>query len=262
MPDSSNKIDSLRKRHFWEVAVRHMSHLRAKGYPSSASNFADRCADILGETERLQNELLEEWDGVEYDTFVGLEERRRRYHKEERDKKVRSLNSYAAEIPQGDPQKVISLSEVESSITRQMVCKAVHDTSRWQYRDPSKVREESSVELYVYTLRAGEIEELSRRALQAAKQKVALEVLDQVRHYLNRHPIYEANPKTTLGSPSEIAEAVQEKHAEKPRARRVDIAMEEYELDDSYSGKTDERSVRKALQEWFRRRAKKRGEQG
>jgi hypothetical protein len=79
-------------------------------------------------------------------------------------------------------------------------------------------------------------------------------VLDEVRHYVNGHDVYEADPKEVLGSPAEIAEAVQDKHAEKPQPKRVEIGWQKYKLAPSYDGKTDERSVRKALSQALSRK--------
>jgi hypothetical protein len=156
-------------------------------------------------------------------------------------------------LPEGEPAAELTLSDVEGPIPRQMLCKAVHDTNGWQYREPGEIDDESTVELSVYCLTSGEIDELGRRALKAARHQIALEVLDEVHHYLGGFETYDSDQRTALPSPAAIAKTVQDEHADRPRAERVDIAMQEYKLENDYNGNTDERSVRKALNQAFSR---------
>lgn len=240
--------------HFWQIAVRHFEHLYEQGVSPGARACADRYVKLTGKDTSLRQDFREKWDEVTYEDFQDLEERRRSYHKEERPVLSRRLPKYALSLPEGDPAATLSLSEVGAPISRRMLCNAGHSTTEWQYREPGEVGEESSVALDVYVLSSGEIAELGRRALRAARHQIALEVLDEVRHYLNGHDIYDADQRRPLPSPSDIAGAVQAEHGDKPRAQRVDIAIGEYKLDKSYDGKTDDWSVRKALDAAFRRR--------
>lgn len=134
-----------------------------------------------------------------------------------------------------------------------MLCMAAHDTSEWQHRKPSEVDEEASVELKIYNLFPGEVDEFSRKALKAARHEIALEVLDEVSHELDGHDIYEFDPRTVLPSPADIGAAVLAEHPDKSRLERKNIAMEEYRLADSYEGKTEEQAIRDALDSWFYR---------
>lgn len=252
MPESIE----TKKRQFWQIAVRHFDFLREQGMSPGARACADRYAKLTGKAGSLRQEFRDRWEGISYEDFQGVEERRRSYHKEERLVLGRRLLEFALSLPQGDPAARLALSEVEAPIARKMLCFGVHSISEWEYRRPGEVANESSVVFDVYALGSGEIEELGRRALQAARHQVALEVLDEVRHYLNGHDVYDADQRTPLPSPSDIAGAVQTEHGDKSRAERVGIAMEEYKLDETYDGKTDERSIRKALNAAFRRREK------
>ncbi len=241
------------KRHFWQIAVRHAEFLDTGGFSSNAGFFAERFAEMTGKARSFREEFREDWDGLHYEDFQEIKERRRSYHEDERSLQLHRLWQQMLALPAGDPAAELSLSDVEAPIPRQMLCKTVHDTTGWQYRTPEKVDDESAVELSVYCLSPGEIDELGRRALDAAQHSVALEVLDEVGHYLDGYEAYDSDQRTALSSPAAIAKAVQAEHADKPRAKRVDIAQQEYKLDSSYTGHTDERHVRKALHEAFTR---------
>jgi hypothetical protein len=247
-------VKADQKRRFWQVAVRHMAHLRAEGFSSDAGFFAVSYAEMIGKADSLREEFREDWDEVTHEGFREVEERRRSYHEDERSLQLRRLRQKALALPEGDPAVKLALSDLEDPIPRQMLQKAVHDTSNWQYREPGEVEDGSAVVLGVYSLSSSETNELGRRALEAARHQIALDVLDEVSHYVDGHDVYDADQRTALSSPAEMADAVQAKHADKPRAERVDIAMQEYKLDESYNGNTDEQHVRKAINEALRRR--------
>jgi hypothetical protein len=242
------------RRVWWQIAVPHVEFLHAEGFSSSAGFYADRFAEMTGKADVFREEFREDWDGVTYDAFQKVEGRRRFFHEEKRSRRLRRLSQHMLALAEGEPAAQLTLSDVDDPIVRPVLCKAVHDTTEWQYLKPDEVDDESAVELRVYCLGSGEIDELSRRALEAARHGIALEVLDEVRHYLGGFEAYDSHQKTMLPSPSDIADAVQAEHADKPRPTRIDIAMEEFHLDADYDGKTDERSVRKALHAAFKRR--------
>jgi len=239
---------------FWQIAVRHAEFLHVEGFSSNAGFFADRFAEMTGKAGSLREDFREDWDGIRYEDFQEIEDRRRSYHEDERSLQLRRLWQHILALPEGEPFAQLALSDVEAPVPRQMLCKAVHDTTDWQYQKSEEVDDESGVELSVYCLTAGEIDELGRRALEAARHEIALEVLDEVSHHLGGYETYDSDQRTALSSPAEIADAIQVEHADKPRAERVNIAMREYKLESDYNGHTDERSVRKALNEAFRRR--------
>jgi hypothetical protein len=242
------------RRLWWQIAVPHVEFLHEEGFSSNAGFYADRFAKMTGKADAYREEFRGDWDGVTYDAFQKVEERRRSYHEDERSLQLRRLWQNMLGLAEGEAAAQLTLSDVDAPIARQVLCKAVHDTTDWQYRNPDEVADESAVELPVYCLGPGEIDELSRRALEAARHGIALEVLEEVSHYLGGFEVYDSNQKTMLPSPSDIADAVQAEHADKPRPKRIDIAMEEFQLDPDYDGKTDERSVRKALHAAFKRR--------
>lgn len=241
------------KRFFWQVAVGHAEFLRSEGFSSNGGFFADRFAEMTEKAESFREEFRKNWDGVHYEDFQEVEERRRSYHEDERSPQLRQLWRQMLALPEGDPEAQLALSDLDHPVNRQIFRKAKHDTSKWQLQDLRDVRDESVVELNVYCLLPEEIDELGRRALGAARHGIALEVLDEVSHYLGGYEAYDSDQRTALPSPVAIAEAVQADHADKPRAKRVDIAMQEYKLDPSYTGNTDERHVRKALNQAFAR---------
>ncbi|WP_263790011.1 hypothetical protein [Salinibacter sp.] len=242
------------KCNFWQIAVRYAEFLHVEGFSSNAGFFADRFGEMTGKANSLREDFREDWNGIRYEDFQEVEERRRSYHEDERSLQLRRLWQQMLALPEGEAAAQLTLSDVDTPIVRQVLCKAVHDTTDWQYREPGEVDDESAVKLYVYCLSPGEIDELGRRALDAARHGIALEVLDEVRHYLGGHETYDSDQRTVLPSPSDIADAVQSEHANRPRAERVNIAMREYKLESDYNGHTDERSIRKALNEAFRRR--------
>jgi hypothetical protein len=241
------------KRHFWQIAVRHAEFLDEEGFSSNARFFADRFAEMTGKAQSFREEFREDWDGIHYEDFQEIKERRRSYHEDERSIQLRRLSQRMLALPGGDPEAQLTLSDLEKPVVRQIFRKAKHDTSDRQLQELREIGDESEVELDVYCLSPGEIDELGRRALDAAQPSVALEVLDEVGHYLDGYEAYDSDQRTALSSPAAIAKAVQAEHADKPRAKRVDIAQQEYKLDSSYTGNTDERHVRKALHEAFTR---------
>lgn len=241
------------KRIFWQVSVRHAAFLHVEGFSSGAGFFADRFAEMTGKAGSFREEFREDWDGVHYEDFQQVEERRRSFHEDKRSNQLRRLRQYMLALPEGDPEAQFALSDLDHPINRQIFRKAKHDTSEWELQDLRDVSDESAVELDAYCLSSGEIDELGQQALDAARHGIALEVLDEVSHYLGGYETYDSDQRTALSSPAAIAKAVQADHADKPRAKRVDIAMEEYKLDPSYNGKTDERHVRKALNQAFGR---------
>jgi hypothetical protein len=242
------------KCNFWQIAVRHAKFLHVEGFSSSAGFFADRFGEMTGKAGSLRKDFREDWDGIRYEDFQEVQERRRSYHEDERSLQLRRLWQQMLALPEGEPVAKLALSDLETPIPRQTLCKAVHDTADWQYRKPEEIEDESAVKLAVYCLSPGEIDELGRRALEAARHGIALEVLNEVRHHLGAYETYDSDQRTALPSPSDIADAVQAEHTDKPRPKRIDIAMEEYQLDPDYDGKIDERSVRKALHAAFKRR--------
>ena len=249
-----SQVSSDTRRLWWQIAVPHVEFLQEEGFSSNAGFYADRFAKMTGKADAFREEFREDWDGVTYDAFQKVEERRRSYHEDERSLQLCRLLEHMLALAEGEAAAQLTLSDVDAPIARQVLCKAVHDTTDWQYREPVEVADKSDVELRTYCLGPGEIDELSRRALKAARHGIALEVLDEVRHYLGGFEAYDSNQKTMLPSPSDIAGAVQAEHADKPRPKRIDIAIEEYHLDPDYDGKTDKRSVRKALHAAFKRR--------
>ena len=249
-----SQVSSDTKRVWWQIAVPHVEFLQEEGFSANAGFYADRFAKMTGKADAFREEFREDWDGVTYGAFQKIKERRHSYHEDERSLQLRRLWQHMLALAEGEPAAPLTLSDVDAPVARQVLCKAVHDTTDWQYREASEVADESAVELPVYCLGPGEIDELSRRALEAARHGIALEVLEEVSHYLGGFEVYDSNQKTMLPSPSDIADAVQAEHADKPRPKRIDIAMEEFQLDPDYDGKTDERSVRKALHAAFKRR--------
>jgi hypothetical protein len=241
------------RRFFWQVAVGHAEFLHSEGLSSNAGFFADRFAEMTGKTESFREESREDWDGVHFEDFQEIEERRHSYHEDERSLQLRQLWQQMLDLPEGEPAAELTLSDLDHPVNRQIFRKAKHDSSKWQLQDLRDVRDESTVELNVYCLFPEEIAELGRRALGAARHGIALEVLGEVSHYLGGHETYDSDQRTALPSPADIAKAVQANHADKPRATRVDIARQEYKLDPSYTGNTDDRHVRKALNENFAR---------
>lgn len=241
------------KRIFWQIAVRHVDFLRAEGFSTGAGFFADRFAEMTGKAAPFREELREDWDGIRYEDFQEVEERRRSYHEGERSLQLRRLWQKMLALPEGDPKAQLVLSDLVHPIIRQLFRKAKHDTSEWQLQELRDVDDESTVKLDVYCLSLGESDEIGRRALEAARHQVAIEVLDEVGHYLGGYETYDSDKRTALPSPAAIAKAVQDEHSDRPRAERVDTAMQEYKLESSYNGNTDERHVRKALNEAFRR---------
>lgn len=249
-----SQVTSDARRIWWQIAVPHAEFLHTEGFSANARFYADQFAKMTGKSDAFREKFREDWHGITYHAFQEIEERRRSFHSEKRTRKLRRLSRHMLALAEGQPAADLMLSDVEAPITRQMLCKAVHDITDWQYQEPVEVADESDVELRTYCLGPGEIDELGRRALDAARHGIALEVLDEVRHQLGGHETYDSDQRTALSSPSEIADAVQPEHADKPRAKRVNIAMREYKLAGDYNGQTDERSVRKALNEAFRRR--------
>ncbi len=178
------------QRVFWQIGVRHAEFLHVEGRSSNAGFFANRFAEMTGKAGSTREDFRENWDGIRHEDFQEVEERRRSYHEGEQSLQLRRLWQQMLALPEGEPAAELTLSDVEAPIPRQMLCKAVHDTTGWQYRTPEEVNDESAVELSVYCLSPGEIDELGRRALDAARHSIALEVLDEVHHYLGGYEAY------------------------------------------------------------------------
>jgi len=249
-----SRVTTDAKRIFWQIAVRHVAFLHDQGFSSGVGFFADRFAELTGKAGSLREEFREDWDEITYDAFQQVEERRRSFHDGERSLHLRRLSQKMRALPEGDPKAQLALSDLDHSINRQVFRKAKHDTSECQLQELRDVRDETVVELDAYCLSPGELDDLGRRALEAARHGIALQVLDEVSHYLGGYEAYDSDQRKALPSPSDIADAVQAEYPDRPRDERVDIGMREYKLDSSYNGNTDERHIRKALHEAFRRR--------
>ena len=70
---------------------------------------------------------------VTYDAFQKVEGRRRSFHEEKRSRRLRRLSPHMLAFAEGEPAAQLTLSDVDDPIVRPVLCKAVHDTTEWQY---------------------------------------------------------------------------------------------------------------------------------
>jgi hypothetical protein len=94
--------------------------------------------------------------------------------------------------PEGRLEKTRRLSDLESGVNRALLCKAIHDTNDWQYRDPDEVNDEDRLTFEVWRLERSEIKELTRRSMRASRHQAWLDVLDEVRRQVDGTDRYEA----------------------------------------------------------------------
>ena len=94
--------------------------------------------------------------------------------------------------PEGRLRKTHRLSELERRINRSLLCKAVHDTTDWQYRDPEEVDDEKDITFKVWRLEPSEIKDLTRRSMRASHHEARLDTLEEVRRHVSGKDQYEA----------------------------------------------------------------------
>lgn len=195
-------------RYFWQIAVRHAYHLRDMSVSPSFGACARGCAEVRGDDRHFRGAARQAYDGVTRTEFDDLEEPRRAFHEERWTSVASDLEDHAFQLSISDrPHLNVRLSALEDATTRTLLCKAVHDTTAWQYRAPEEVGDADDVTFEVWRLAPAEIETLTGLALQAAWHWARLDVLDEVRRQVNGTDRYEA-PAPPDGSPPEAAREV------------------------------------------------------
>ena len=204
-------------RRYWEVTIRYVHHLQSMTVSPSFVAIARRCSEVTGgDRPHLKAAAQQAYDGVTRSEMDKVEAARRSYHRQ-------MLNDWLSELkeqmlsltPEGRLRKTYRLSELENRINRSLLCKAVHDTTDWQYQDPDEVDDESSVTFEVWRLEQSEINDLTRRSMRASHHEARLDTLEEVRRQVNRKDQYEApsppdDSPPLDGSPSDAAVEVVE----------------------------------------------------
>lgn len=195
-------------RYFWQITVRHAYHLREMTVSPSFGAHGRRCAELRGDYGHFCHAARSAYDGTARPEFDDIEKPRRTFHEERRAECTSQLEGHAFQLPLSDRHHLnVRLSALEDETTRTLLCKAVHDTTEWQYRPPEEVADEDDLTFEVWRLETAEIETLTRLALRAACHQARLDVLDEVQRQVNGTDQYEA-PAPPSGSPSEAAQEV------------------------------------------------------
>jgi len=201
-------------RRYWEVTIRYVHHLQSMTVSPSFVAIARRCSEVTGDRPHLKAAAQQAYDGITRPEMDEIEDARRSYHRQMRDDQVSELEEYALNLtPEGRHRKTYRLSQLESSVNRSLLCKAVHDTTDWQYRDPGAVDDARSITLEVWRLEPSEIKELTRGSMRASLHEARLDTLEEIRRQVDGKDQYEApsapnDSPSVEGSPSEAAAEV------------------------------------------------------
>lgn len=196
---------------YWEVTIRYAHHLQSMTVSPSFVAIARRCSAVTGDRPHLTAAAQQAYDGITRLEMDKVEAARRSCHRQ-------MLNDWLSELkeqilsltPEGRFRKTYRLSELENRINRSLLCKAVHDTTDWQYQDPDEVDDEGSIAFEVWRLEPSEIKELTRGSMRASHHQARLDTLKEVRRQVNRKDQYEApsppdDSPPLDGSPSDAA---------------------------------------------------------
>ena len=180
-------------RRYWEVTIRYAHHLQGMTVSPSFAAIARRCSEVTGDRPHLKAAAQQAYDGITRPEMDKVEAARRSYHRQMLNDRLSELKEQIFSItPEGRLRKTHRLSELERRINRSLLCKAVHDTTDWQYRDPDEVGNESSVTFKVWRLEPSEIKDLTRQSMRASHHEARLDTLGEVRRQVNGKDQYEA----------------------------------------------------------------------
>lgn len=207
-------------RRYWEITVRYAHHLRHMVVSPSFMACARRCAEVTGDLSHFEAAARQAYDGITRPELDEVESARRNHHRQMRDAQLSELEERIFGLgPEGRFHKTRRLSDLESGVNRALLCKAIHDTTDWQYRDPDEVDDADSLTFEVWRLEHSEIKELTRLSMRASPHQAWMDVLDEVRRQVDGTDRYEApsSPDEVSssdgqlppdGSPSEAAAVV------------------------------------------------------
>jgi len=201
-------------RRYWEITVRYAHHLQSMTVSPSFVAIARRCPVVTGDRPHLKAAAQQAYEGITRPEMDKVEAARRSYHRQ-------ILNDLLSELKEqilsftreGRLRKTYRLSELENRINWSLLCKAVHDTTDWQYQDQDEMDDESSVTFEVWRLEQSEIKDLTHRSMRASHHEARLDTLEEVRCQVDGKDQYEAllssdNPVSLEGSPSQTAAEV------------------------------------------------------
>ena len=180
-------------RRYWEITVRYAHHLQEMTASPGFMAIARRCPEVTGDRPHLEAAAQQAYDGITRSEMDAVEAARQSYH-------IQMLNDWLSELKEqvlsltsgGRLRKTYRLSQLDSSANRSLLCKAVHDTTDWQYRDPEEVDDEKNITFEVWRLEQSEINELTRRSMRASHHETRLDTLEEVRRQVNGKDQYEA----------------------------------------------------------------------
>ncbi len=207
-------------RRYWEITARYAHHLRGMVVSPSFAACARRCAEVTGDLLHFEAAARQAYDGISRAELDEVESARRNHHRLMRNAQLLELEERIFGLgPEGRLHKTRRLSDLESGVNRALLCKAIHDTTEWQYRDPDEVDEENSLTFEVWRLERSEVKEPTRLSMRASRHQAWLDVLDEVRRQVDGTDRYEApSPQGEAsssdgqlppdGSPSEVAAEV------------------------------------------------------
>jgi len=204
-------------RRYWEISVRYAHHLRHMVVSPSLPAYARRGTEVTGDLRHFEAAARQAYDGITRLELDEVESARRNHHRQMRDAQLSELEERIFSLgPEGRLHKTRCLSDLESGVNRALFCKAIHDTTDWQYRNPDEVDDEDSLTFEVWQLERSEIKELTPLSMRASRHQAWLDVLDEVRRQVDGTDRYEApspqdkasssdNRLPPVGSPSEVA---------------------------------------------------------
>ena len=189
-------------RRYWEVTIRYAHHLQGMTVSPSFAAIARRCSEVTGDRPHLKAAAQQAYDRITRPEMDKVEAARRSYHRQILDDRLSELKKQILSLTsEGRLRKTHRLSELESRINRSLLCKAVHDTTEWQYQDPDEVDDEGSIAFEVWRLEPSEIKELTRGSIRASHHQARLDTLKEVRRQVDGKDQYET-PSPPSDSPS------------------------------------------------------------
>ncbi len=215
---------------------------------------AEKYSKMTYSYESFKREGFKNYEGDSFEAFDTIQTRRQVFFRAERDTLIRQTLEFihGLNVP---TEEVLYRRELKNNHVRHAFDWALHELGLKQW-EPEEIYPDS-LELQVSRLSSATLEKLDELLLQIARQQAMLDVISEVRHYLNGHDTFTLTPKMEKDSVSEIARDVLERFPDKNRVERKEIARTEYKPSSSYRWRTDKRSIDKALDSAFAREEKK-----
>lgn len=248
----------MQRRYIQIMLARHLDSAK-KGRPFEMASYvaAVEYTRIDHSFEKYLEEALAEYQGMSYDRFNSLYDRRVDYYRRELVAAVERLKMYLRELEPtpGSKRKEedLNIDDIRGSLLLEKFSMALHEQGLKQLDK----QDEPWCPLPVPVLNSKEKDVLDGLLRVAAHHEAHLQILDQVRHALNRSDTFELLPKQEIESLSDLADLLIERYPDKSRKELKDIAVRGYRVTSKPHYEYDERAYRNGLDASLKRREQK-----